>query len=65
VKKLGQVAHALLGIPAVATSSERVFSTAGWTAGERRTAQSGDSVGGLKFLHGQTYQLTDMTVMIS
>jgi len=49
--KLGQVAHGLLGIPAASTSSERSFSTAGWTVNERRTQLSGDSVDGLLFLH--------------
>jgi len=44
--KLGQVARGLLGIPVASTSSERVFSTAGWTVDERRTALSGDSVDG-------------------
>ena len=50
--KLGRVARGLLGIPAASTSSERVFSTAGWTVDERRTQLSGDSVDGLLFLHG-------------
>ena len=49
--KLWQVARDLLGIPAASTSSERSFSTAGWTVNERRTQLSGDSVGGLLFLH--------------
>jgi len=42
--KLGHVARGLLGIPAASTSSERSFSTAGWTVNERRTQLSGDSV---------------------
>jgi len=50
--KLGQVARGLLGIPAASTSSERVFSTAGWTVDEQRTSLSGDSVDGLMFFHG-------------
>ena len=48
---IGQVARGLLGIPAASTSSERSFSSAGWTVNERRTQLSGDSVDGLLFLH--------------
>jgi len=42
--KRGQVARGLLGIPAASASSERAFSTAGWTVNERRTQLGGDSV---------------------
>jgi len=45
--KLAQAARGLLGIPAASTSSERVFSTAGWTVDEGHTSLSGDSVDGL------------------
>jgi len=42
--KLGQVARGLLGIPAASTSSEKVFSTAGWTVNDRRSQLGDDSV---------------------
>jgi len=51
VEEKGQVARGLLGIPAASMSSERSFSTAGWTVNERHTQLSGDIVDGLLFLH--------------
>ena len=49
--KLTRLARSVLCIPASSSSSERVFSAAGLTISERRTALNPETVDSILFLH--------------